>query len=143
MDNVKYRAVSYIRVAFADKRTGENTESEGVATQRSLIKGWLEGYPDIEVIAEMVDDGVSGLSLDRPAFKDMLRLIEQGEINCVISSDLNRLGRGLHIQKHCLHRIFSAYGIRYIAVFNGYDSLTGDYLTKDKTLQEALLTLSR
>ena len=34
-----------------------------------------------------IDDGYSGVLFDRPAFQEMMRMIEQGEANCVIVKD--------------------------------------------------------
>ena len=53
-------------------------------------------HPEIEVVAEKIDDGYSGVLFDRPAFQEMMRMIEQGEANCVIVKDLSRLGRDVH-----------------------------------------------
>ena len=40
-----------------------------------------------------VDDGVSGVTYDRPGFRAMLAEIEAGRVAVCISKDLSRLGR--------------------------------------------------
>ena len=76
-----YKAIKYIRLSYTDDKT---TESDSVANQRRLIDDYIARHPEIEVVAEKIDDGYSGVLFDRPAFQEMMRMIEQGEANCVI-----------------------------------------------------------
>lgn len=130
MSETKYRAVKYIRLSNADDKGGAG-ESDSVANQRRLIDEWLKGHPEIEVVSEKVDDGWSGLLFDRPAFKEMMTDIENGDVNCCITKDLSRLGReNVEILRY-LRRIFPAYGVRFIAINDQIDTLndSGDDLS--------------
>lgn len=46
---------------------------------------------DFRVFDIYVDDGFSGLNFERPEFQQMLKDIEDGKINLVITKDLSRL----------------------------------------------------
>ncbi|MDR1321190.1 MAG: recombinase family protein [Gracilibacteraceae bacterium] len=118
-----YKAAKYIRLSYTDDK--EN-ESDSVQNQRRLIDSFIAGHPDIEVVSERVDDGVSGVIFDRPAFKAMMADIEAGKINCVIVKDLSRLGREYIETGRYLRRIFPAYGVRFIAIGDNIDTLKGD-----------------
>ena len=48
------------------------------------------GFENTQVFA---DDGYSGVNFERPAFRRMLDLIEDGKIGGIITKDLSRLGR--------------------------------------------------
>jgi DNA invertase Pin-like site-specific DNA recombinase len=122
-----YKASKYIRLSYTDDK--EN-ESDSVANQRKLLDSFIESRPDIEAVSERVDDGVSGIIFDRPAFKEMMADIEAGKINCVIVKDLSRLGREYIETGRYLRRIFPAYGVRFIAVGDNIDTLkdSGDDL---------------
>ena len=85
-----YKAIKYIRLSYTDDKT---VESDSVANQRRLIDDFVEKHPEIEVVAEKIDDGYSGVLFDRPAFQEMMDMIKRGEANCVIVKDLSRLGR--------------------------------------------------
>ena len=76
----------------------------------------------IEVVAEKIDDGYSGVLFDRPAFQEMMRMIEQGEANCVIVKDLSRLGREYIETGRYMRRVFPAYGVRFIAINDNVDT---------------------
>jgi DNA invertase Pin-like site-specific DNA recombinase len=130
MEQIKYRAVKYIRLSSADD-SAKNGESNSVSNQRRLIDEWLKSHPEIEVVGERVDDGFSGILFDRPAFKEMMEMIYAGEINCIICKDLSRLGREYIETGRHLRRIFPAYGVRFVAINDNIDTLNdnGDDLT--------------
>lgn len=115
-----YRAIKYIRLSYTDDKT---VESNSVSNQRKLIDDFIAKHDDIEVVAEKVDDGYSGVLYDRPAFMEMMELIKQGKANCVIVKDLSRLGREYIETGRYLRRVFPAYGVRFIAINDNFDTL--------------------
>lgn len=58
-----YKAIKYIRLSYTDDKT---VESDSVANQRRLIDDYIARHPEIEVVAEKIDDGYSGVLFDRP-----------------------------------------------------------------------------
>ena len=80
----KYKATAYIRLSYTDDHS---SESDSVSNQRKLIENFVEHNPDIEVVSEKIDDGYSGIIFDRPAFKEMMQDVTDGNINCVIVKD--------------------------------------------------------
>ena len=52
----------------------------------------------------------------------MMRMIEQGEANCVIVKDLSRLGREYIETGRYMRRVFPAYGVRFIAINDNVDT---------------------
>jgi len=114
-----YKAIKYIRLSYTDDKT---VESDSVANQRRLIDDYIARHPEIEVVAEKIDDGYSGVLFDRPAFQEMMRMIEQGEANCVIVKDLSRLGREYIETGRYMRRVFPAYGVRFIAINDNVDT---------------------
>ena len=103
----KYKATAYIRLSYTDDHS---SESDSVSNQRKLIENFVERNPDIEVVSEKIDDGYSGIIFDRPAFKEMMQDVTDGNINCVIVKDLSRLGREYIETGRYLRRVFPAYG---------------------------------
>ena len=125
----KYKATAYIRLSYTDDRS---SESDSVSNQRKLIENFVERNPDIEVVSEKIDDGYSGIIFDRPAFKEMMQDVTDGNINCVIVKDLSRLGREYIETGRYLRRVFPAYGVRFIAITDNIDTAhesNGDDLT--------------
>ena len=124
----KYKAAAYIRLSYTDDHS---SESDSVSNQRKLIENFVEHNPDIEVVSEKIDDGYSGIIFDRPAFKEMMQDVTDGNINCVIVKDLSRLGREYIETGRYLRRVFPAYGVRFIAITDSIDTAhdSGDDLT--------------
>ena len=120
MQEIKYKAFMYIRLSVHDDNDGE---SESVINQRRLIGEYLKKHPEIELAGEFVDDGVSGLIFDRPAFIEMMDAISAGKANCVITKDLSRLGRDRIETGRYLQRIFPAFGVRFIEIGDNIDTL--------------------
>ena len=115
-----YRAIKYVRLSYTDDRT---VESNSVANQRKLIDDFIAKHDDIEVVAEKDDDGYSGVLYDRPAFMEMMEMVKSGEANCIIVKDLSRLGREYIETGRFLRTVFPAYGVRFIAINDNFDTL--------------------
>ena len=119
--DIKYKAVKYIRLSSADDN--KQGESDSVTNQRKLIDEYLSNHPEIEVVGEYVDDGISGIVFDRPSFNAMMQFIQDGNANCIVSKDLSRLGRDRIETGRYLRRIFPAFGVRFIAITDNIDTL--------------------
>ena len=73
-----------------------------------------------------VDDGWSGANFQRPGFMEMMECVENGEVKCVITKDLSRMGRN-YLQVGMFTEItFPKKGVRFIAINDGVDSAQGD-----------------
>ena len=86
--NSSFKVGLYIRLS----RDDGNVESDSIVSQRSLLKQYVKENNYV-VVDEYVDDGFSGTNFDRPAFKRMIKDIELGKINMIITKDMSRLGR--------------------------------------------------
>ena len=115
----KYKATAYLRLSYTADRS---EESDSITNQKKLIEDFVAAHPDIELAAEKVDDGYSGVLFDRPAFQEMMSDIMAGTINCVIVKDLSRLGREYIETGRYLQQIFPAYGVRFISINDGVDT---------------------
>ena len=73
-----------------------------------------------------VDDGVSGVTYDRPGFQAMLAEIEAGRVAVAITKDLSRLGRNYLKTGELIEVIFPEYEVRYIAINDGVDTARED-----------------
>jgi len=113
MKNSKYKVAKYMRLSRDD---GDDRESESIENQRDIIDNYINEFEDLEIIREYVDDGFTGTNFNRPGFQKMIKDIEDGKIDCIITKDLSRFGRDHIDTGYYLERYFPAKAIRYIAI---------------------------
>ncbi len=114
-----YRAAIYCRLSKDDDLKGE---SASIANQRDMLEKYCkkQGW---EVVSVYQDDGYTGLNMERPSLKRMLKAVEQRQINLVITKDLSRLGRNYLQTGYLTEDFFPRNGVRYIAMNDGIDTL--------------------
>ena len=116
-----FNVALYIRLSRED---GDNMESESIKNQRELLQMFLEKTKErLTYIDEYVDDGISGSTFDRPSWKRLIKDIDNGKINTIITKDLSRMGRDYISMGEYIERIFPERDIRYIAINDDIDTL--------------------
>lgn len=124
MPQKTYRAAIYCRLSRED---GDKLESNSITSQRAICEEFIARHEDIELACEpFIDDGFSGVNFDRPRFKAMEEEIRKGRVDCIVCKDLSRFSRNYIDGGRYLEKIFPQLGIRFIAVTDSYDSLTGN-----------------
>jgi len=115
-------AALYCRLSRDD---GGDAESNSIQTQRMMLQKHAKdhGFP---VFGEYIDDGVSGVTFERPSFKRMIADIEDGKIGIVLCKDLSRLGRNNALVAFYTEIFFNDHNVRFIAINDSIDSDLGD-----------------
>jgi len=115
-------AALYCRLSRDDNL---DSESNSITNQKNLLKKVAKekGYTDTLFF---VDDGISGTTLDRPGFQQMIKAIEADYISAVFVKDLSRLGRDYLKVGYYTEEFFPQHDVRLIAVSDGVDSDEGD-----------------
>lgn len=132
-----YQAAVYLRLSREDGDacgSRRKAESNSITNQKRLIHDFLKDREEIRVFKEYVDDGYTGSDFQRPAFREMIRDMEEGKVNLIIVKDLSRFGREYIEAGRYLQKIFPAAGVRFIAVTDHYDSLTAGRTEKNIVL---------
>lgn len=111
-------AFDYLRLSDEEANAGE---SSSITNQRKIIKSYCEQH-GIVLVREFVDDGWSGGNFERPGFQEMLRMLEKGQVNMVITKDLSRLGRDMREASYYAEQYFPERGIRYLAIADNFDT---------------------
>ena len=78
-----------------------------------------------------VDDGVSGVTYDRPGFQAMLAEIEAGRGAVAIAKDLSRLGRNSALTGLYTNFTFPQNGVRFTAINDNYDTIDPNRVDND------------
>lgn len=72
-----------------------------------------------------LDDGYSGTNYERPDFKRLMKLAEDGKVAAIIVKDLSRLGRDYLKTGYYTEVIFPEYDVRFIAINDDVDTSKG------------------
>lgn len=111
-------AFAYLRLSREESKSSESTS---IATQRVIVTNYCNQH-DITLVKVFSDDGWSGGNFDRPGFQAMMRELEIGAVNMVITKDLSRLGRDMRESSYYAEQFFPEHGIRYIAIADNFDT---------------------
>lgn len=111
-------AFAYLRLSSEE---AHSSESSSIANQRQMIQDYCRRH-QITLVREFVDDGYSGGNFDRPAFQDMLRQLNAGKANMVLTKDLSRLGRDMREASYYAEQFFPERGIRYLTLADNFDT---------------------
>ncbi len=118
--NKDYKVGLYLRLS---KEDGDKSESESITNQRNILERFCKEN-GLKNYKEFVDDGISGLKFDRPAFLELKNEIEENKINMVVVKDLSRLGRDYSEVGRYLERYFPEHNVRFIAIYDEVDTIT-------------------
>lgn len=112
----------YARLSQEDALDGD---SNSIMNQKAVLSKYAADNGFTNPVF-FIDDGVSGVTFDRPAFNRMIAEIEAGNVATVIVKDMSRLGRDYLKVGYYTEIFFVERDIRYIAINDGVDSAKGD-----------------
>ena len=124
-NNRKSRDVTaflYERLSRDDNLEGE---SYSIGNQKKLLTKVAKekGYTNL---VHFLDDGISGVTMDRPGFNDMMERLAAGKAAAVFVKDLSRLGRNYIEVGRLTEEFFPEHDIRLVAVSDNIDTAEGE-----------------
>jgi site-specific DNA recombinase len=113
---------------YTRKSTDENldTDFNSLDAQREAAESYVASQREAGWVAmpERYDDAAfSGGTLERPALQRMLRDIEAGKIDCVVTYKVDRLSRSL-LDFTKLVEVFDRHGVTFISVTQSFNTTT-------------------
>lgn len=119
-----YNTAIYVRLSVEDNSYG--AESESIQIQQLMLERFVSDQPDMRLCRIFCDNGFSGTDFERPDFEKMMDEAMAGRIDCIVVKDLSRFGRNYVEAGYYIEKTFPTMGVRFIALHDGYDSLTDD-----------------
>ena len=108
----------YERLSRDDELQGD---SNSIVNQKAMLEKYANenGFKNLR---HFTDDGYSGTNFNRPAWQELISLVDEGKVDTIIVKDMSRIGRNyLEVGMYTEVR-FPNSNIRFIAVNNGVDS---------------------
>lgn len=115
------KAAPYPRLSRED---GDDVVSESIVNQIQFIRSFVDKRDDIILIDDVdySDDGYSGGNFNRPGWQKLMKDIDSGKVDTIITKDLSRMGRDYISMGEYIERIFPEKNIRYIAINDDIDT---------------------
>ena len=115
----KYVIAKYIRLSLEDSKY----DSLSIPNQRLLLDRHIDSLDiaDVETI-EFVDNGYTGVNFERPGVQELLDLVRERKIDCIIVKDFSRFGRNSIETGYFVEMVFPLFRTRFISISDGFDS---------------------
>ncbi len=123
----EYKVGIYLRLPRDDERQGE---SLSIDNQRRVLTNYVneQGW---SIYDEYVDDGISGVTFERPGVQRLLEDAKAGNINLILYKDMSRFGRNYIQVGQYVDYLFPMYNIRFIALTDNIDTANSDSASMD------------
>ena len=108
----------YERLSRDDELQGD---SNSIVNQKAMLEKYANenGFRNPR---HFTDDGYSGTNFNRPAWQELISLVDVGKVDTIIVKDMSRIGRNYLEVGMYTEVKFPNSNIRFIAVNNGIDS---------------------
>lgn len=81
---------TYLRISDDDIDLGEDKrESNSILNQRRVLENYISNHEELSQypVKEFVDDGVSGVSFNRPGIQSLLNEVKEKKVACIVVKD--------------------------------------------------------
>ena len=108
----------YERLSRDDELQGD---SNSIVNQKTMLGNYAKdnGFKNLR---HFTDDGYSGVNFNRPAWQELIALVEAGEVGAIIVKDMSRIGRNYLEVGMYTEMLFVEKNVRFIAINSGVDS---------------------
>lgn len=98
--------------------------TDSIENQFAIMERCIHAKPDLQGahILHFADNGQSGIDTEREAFQELLALVRQRSIGCIVVKDFSRLGRNYLDVCKLTESILPFMGVRLISANENYDS---------------------
>ena len=131
------KAYGYIRVSTEEQAK----EGLSLEAQKTKIRAFAE-IKDLELVDIIADEGISGKDFERDGIRQIIDLLDDGEMHALIVYKLDRLSRNTIQLLTFIEKYFQSQGIRFLSVTEQIDTTTaiGKFFL---TLMAALAQMER
>lgn len=108
-------------IALYARKSIERENSISCETQLEYCKSVIKPEERLEKTVEFVDNGYSGVNVDRDGFQKMMREVEKGKISKIIVYRLDRISRSLSDFVNILNTL-KEHNVEFISSQESFDT---------------------
>ena len=115
-----YTIALYIRLSMEDSKY----DSLSIEHQKMILNEFALSMPEAQnaEIREFIDNGFSGTNFERPSVQELIELVRENKIDCILVKDFSRFGRNSLEVGYFIERVFPLFHTRFISVSDSFDS---------------------
>ena len=114
------RVAAYCRVS-----TSQEDQRNSLENQRRYFSEYISRQSDWELVEVYADEGLSGTSSDRPAFRRMLAAAAEGEIDLILTKEVSRFARNT-VDTLAYTRLLRRQGVGIVFIGDHIDTRQND-----------------
>ncbi len=114
------RVAAYCRVS-----TSQEDQRNSLENQRWYFSEYISRQPDWELVEIYADEGLSGTSTDRPAFRRMLSAAAEGQIDLILTKEVSRFARNT-VDALAYTRLLRRQGVGIVFIGDNIDTRQND-----------------
>ena len=119
--NKELLTILYARLSQEDSKDGV---SNSIENQKIILEKYAKDNGFTNCLLKF-DDGYSGTNTNRPAWLEVMNLIENGQVGTLIIKDISRLTRDARKLSELIEDTFPDNNVRFISIGDNVDSLYG------------------
>jgi site-specific DNA recombinase len=106
--------------------------------QRDRIENYIKSQDDLELLKEYRDPGFTASNVNRPALQEMMRDINSGLVDCVLTYKIDRLTRSSK-DFYNIIEVFDTKGVTYVSVTEHFNTASA----AGRLLRNIMLTFAQ
>ena len=110
----------YERLSRDDELQGD---SNSIVHQKTMLERYCREN-GLKNVRHFTDDGYSGANFSRPAWTELIELVNAGKVSTLVVKDMSRVGRNYLEVGMYTEILFVEKNVRFIAISNGIDSFS-------------------
>ena len=114
------RVAAYCRVS-----TSQEDQRNSLENQRRYFSEYIRRQPDWELVEVYADEGLSGTSSDRPAFRRMLAAAAEEKIDLILTKEVSRFARNT-VDTLAYTRLLRRQGVGIVFIGDHIDTRQND-----------------
>ena len=108
---VQKKTAGYARVS-----TDSEEQQTSYEAQVDYYTNYIKGRDDWEFVEVYTDDGITGTTVNRPAFQRTMQMILCGEVNSLIVTELSRLSRNQSFANNLIEVTLPSFKVRLFSL---------------------------
>lgn len=115
----RIRVVKYKRVSHDEQKLKKNS----IIAQDEVLNEYIKKNPNMVLVGDFSDEGVSGTKLQRTELQSLLNMVEAGEVDLILITKLDRWFRNVKFY-YKVQEILDRHDVAWKTVLEEYDTTT-------------------